>query len=75
MRKERAEGFGTQLPPTKEQVNIYFISAGSNEEQLESFFRYYSERGWKNKKGKLFQNWKKLAWTWILNTDMKKCYL
>lgn len=67
MKKECKEGFGIQVPPTQEQVNIYFANAGCNEKEAEIFYRHYNTRSWKNRKGKLIQNWKKLAWTWILN--------
>lgn len=72
IKKEYKDGFGTQVPPTKEQVNIYFVNADSNEEQAERFYQHYIRKEWKNRKGKLLQNLKKLAWTWILNLIVKR---
>jgi len=53
--------------PDFENVQIYFIEKGSNENEALKFFNYNTSRGWKN-----VEEWQPLAENWILNFKIKK---
>lgn len=59
------EGLGNNIPPTLLYVEIYFSANGSSNKEANEFFKYYGDLNWKNSKGKLFRNWKEIAWEWI----------
>lgn len=54
-----AVGFGTEIPPQKQFVRIYFIQKGMSEQQADYFYLKYESVGWTVK------NWKTLASEWI----------
>lgn len=58
-------GFGCEIPPDKSQVVVYFLEKGDTEKSASEFFKEYSEKNWKNKRGTTIKNWKVHAWAWI----------
>lgn len=66
MRREWCSaGYGDQSPPDEIHVRIYFLQQGSTEVDARIFFRHYEAKLWKNHRGRLIKNWKRLAWQWI----------
>ncbi len=59
------DGNGRVIPPIYAHVVIYFIQAGSNNEQASEFFNYFQAVSWRNKNGTIIRNWKICAWKWI----------
>jgi len=59
-------GFGHEMPPDAESVNIYFDEQGLAFE-AEKFLEKYNEQCWCNKQGTPLRNWKVLAADWIYN--------
>lgn len=56
----------TQLmPPTIQDVKIYFGQRGMPEPEAETFFLLYEKKLWVNKKGAFYKNWKDMARRWI----------
>ena len=54
------------LPPTKQQVEDYFVSNGFKKEIGANAFNYYSIADWKDSKGKPVKNWKqKMQGNWF----------
>jgi hypothetical protein len=53
-------------PPTKQQVEEYFVSNGYKKEIGANAFNYYSVANWKDSKGKPVKNWKqKMQGNWF----------
>lgn len=59
-------GFGTEMPPQKRLVEIYFDQKGSAA-QAEAFYSFYDKADWSSPKGTPYRNWKLLAGDWIYN--------
>ena len=59
-------GFGTEMPPQKRLVEIYFDQKSCSE-QAEVFFTHYEQANWSSPKGTPYRNWKLLAGDWIYN--------
>jgi hypothetical protein len=53
------------IPPTIQEVKIYFSQKGISEKEAEHFFFYYEKKLWTSKKGNFFKNWKSIAYRWI----------
>jgi hypothetical protein len=53
------------MPPTIQDVKIYFSQKGMLETEAESFFLFYEKRGWRSKRGNYFKTWKNVAYQWI----------
>jgi hypothetical protein len=54
------------IPPTKQQVEEFFVSSGYRKEVGENAFNYYSIADWKDSKGKPVKNWKqKMQGNWF----------
>lgn len=54
------------IPPTKQQVEDYFVSNGYKKEIGANAFNYYSIANWKDSKGKPVKNWKqKMQGNWF----------
>jgi hypothetical protein len=60
-------GFGSDVPPDKGQVMIYFLQKGYPESDALKFYVHYNNRLWRNAGGDLISDWKCLAWQWIWN--------
>jgi hypothetical protein len=60
------KGFGTEIPPQKRLVEIYF-----NQKELpgqaEPFFNFYEQANWSSPRGTPYRNWKLLAGDWIFD--------
>jgi hypothetical protein len=53
------------LPPRFEHVKVYFAQKGISDREAEDFFLFYENRHWMSRKGKVFKNWKNIAYKWI----------
>jgi len=54
------------IPPTLEQVIIFFRDKGYNEQGAKKAYEYYSIGDWKDSKGKPVLNWKqKMLSNWM----------
>jgi len=61
------------IPPTKQQVEEYFISNGYKKEVGANAFNYYSIADWKDSKGKPVKNWKqKMQGNWFRDDNKIK---
>lgn len=58
-------GFGNCMPPTLENLAIYFSQKGLPVKAAEGFYRYHKARKWKTQAGNPVRNWKTLANNWI----------
>lgn len=58
-------GLGTAVPPSVEEVVIYFGQQSRCEKNALDFCNHYKWLSWRNPKGLLIRNWKQLAWQWI----------
>lgn len=59
-------GFGTEMPPQKRLVEIYFDQKGFAR-QAGLFYDFYEKSQWCSPKGTPYSNWKLLAGEWIFN--------
>jgi len=64
-------GFGTEMPPQKRLVEIYFDQKELIS-QAHAFFDYYEKANWCSPKGTPYRNWKLLAGDWIFNYEQEK---
>ena len=62
---ENSVGNGKIVPPKKEHVAIYFIQKEMTALEIDEFYDFYHCKGWLDKSGHLFKNWKTLACEWI----------
>lgn len=60
------KGFGTEMPPQKRLVEIYFDQKGLTG-QSGAFFSFYEKTRWCSMRGTPYRNWKLLAGEWIFN--------
>ena len=58
--------FGQGLPPTIEDVKVYFSQKGLPELEAEHFFIVHERRHWRTRRGTVIRNWKASAYRWIL---------
>jgi hypothetical protein len=61
--------------PTIQEIKEYADSIGFNSLDSDSFFWYNEARGWKDKNGQPYQNWKGIVQVWFrarLQTDDPK---
>lgn len=58
------EGFGTEMPPQRILVGIYFDQKGFTE-QADLFYDFFEQARWSSPKGTPYRNWKLLAADWI----------
>lgn len=61
-------GFGTEMPPQKRLVEIYFDQKGLIN-QAAIFYAHYEQANWSSAKGTPYRNWKLLAGDWIFNYE------
>jgi hypothetical protein len=60
------KGFGTEMPPQKQLVEIYFDQREMSK-QAATFYNFYETNNWSSSKGTPYRNWKLLAVDWIFN--------
>ena len=60
-------GYGSEIPPLKDHVIIYFLEKGASENLALNFFNHFNKRQWMNFRGDPLANWKVIAWEWILD--------
>jgi hypothetical protein len=57
--------FNRRMPPTIQDVKIYFSQKGVSEPEAEVFFLFQEKRQWATRKGRSLQEWKRTARRWI----------
>jgi len=62
---EKTTLYSQIMPPTIQDVKIYFSQKGMQEMEAECFFMFYEKKEWKSKKGNYFRTWKNVAYQWI----------
>lgn len=65
------KGLGTEMPPQKRLVEIYFDQKGFTG-QADLFYNFYQGANWSSPKGTLYRNWKLLAGEWIFNYEQEQ---
>jgi len=60
------KGFGTEMPPHKKLVEIYFDQKELSG-QAGQFYGFYEQANWRSPKGTPYRNWKLLAADWIFD--------
>ncbi|QXV64033.1 hypothetical protein INP83_13105 [Mucilaginibacter sp. 21P] len=65
------KGFGTEMPPQKILVDIYFDQRGLAG-QGTTFYQHYEQADWHSPKGTPYRNWKLLANEWIFNYEQEQ---
>ncbi|MGF7080348.1 hypothetical protein [Mucilaginibacter sp. UYCu711] len=58
------KGFGTEMPPQKQLVEIYFDQKELSD-QAGQFYNFFEAANWSSPKGTPYRNWKLLAADWI----------
>jgi len=64
------KGFGTELPPQKDLVAIYFDQKGFSA-QADLFYQFYEQANWSSPKGTPYRNWKLLAADWMFDYEQE----
>ncbi|MBS1521383.1 MAG: hypothetical protein JST50_10330 [Bacteroidetes bacterium] len=65
------QGFGTEMPPQKVLVEIYFDQKGFTG-QAALFYDFYERSQWCSPRGTPYRNWKLLAGEWIFNYEQEQ---
>ncbi|GAB3916956.1 hypothetical protein [Mucilaginibacter boryungensis] len=65
------KGFGTEMPPQKILVEIYFDQKDHSSEAA-AFYAHYEKANWSSPKGTPYRNWKLLAGEWIFNYEQEQ---
>lgn len=63
--KKSGSGFGKNVPPTMQQVTVYFAQAGKSSQLAYEFCAECRSQLWLTRSGKPIRNWKKKAWEYI----------
>lgn len=63
---QTSRNLSANVSPRMDEVKIYFSQRGLPIDEADHFFKYYEQRGWKNKKGLFLKKWKNTAYQWIL---------
>jgi len=53
------------MPPSIQEVKMYFSQKGMPISEAETFFLFYEKKLWKSRRGNYFKNWKSIARRWI----------
>jgi hypothetical protein len=64
-------GFGYEMPPDWQLIDIYFDQKGQTE-QATLFYEHYRGSNWRSSNGTPFRNWKVLASDWIFNYQQEQ---
>lgn len=73
MKKETIDdGYGENIPPSRQNIEIYFDQKGLSEKIACEFYQYYKARKWQTGKSHLIRNWKVAASSWIWMLRQKK---
>jgi len=64
-------GFGYEMQPDKQLVDIYFDQKGYTEQAV-LFYEYYKAANWRSPQGTPYRNWKVLASDWIFNYQQEQ---
>jgi len=67
--------FTRTMPPSIEEVKIYFSQKGMPDMEAEHFFLFYEKKQWKSKGGNFLKSWKNIAWNWIKGVFSYKPWL
>ena len=67
--------FTNTMPPSIQDVKIYFSQKGMTDLEAEHFFLFYEKKQWKSKNGNFFKSWKNIARNWIMSVLGAKPWL
>lgn len=59
--------FTSTMPPSIQDVKIYFTQKGMPDREAEHFFLFYEKKSWKSKSGNFLKSWKNIARNWIMS--------
>jgi hypothetical protein len=63
--KQTNLGYGKDMPPTLQQVRIYFSQKKQSEVDAKEFYHHYKYCKWKGKRDRPVRDWKAAASNWI----------
>lgn len=66
-KKKITSGYGPDVPPLEEHVNIYFNEKGYPPVEAEKFYNYFQSNGWLVGGRSKMKDWKAAARNWMLN--------
>ena len=72
---EKQALFNPNMPPTIQDVQIYFSQKGMPDKEADHFFLFYEKKLWKSKKGQPLKSWKNIARSWIMSVLSVKPWL
>jgi hypothetical protein len=58
--------FTKKMPPSIDDVKVYFSQKGMPEKEAEHFFLLNERRQWTSRKGTDIKNWKAIAYKWVM---------
>lgn len=64
-KKKPTWGAGSDCPPLKSHVEIYFLQKERSVEEAHLFYTHYEQKDWE------VSDWKAAAFRWILKRDIK----
>jgi len=67
--------FSPTMPPTIQDIKIYFSQKGMPDQEADHFFLFYEKKLWKSKKGQPLKSWKNIARSWIMSVLSVKPWL
>jgi len=67
--------FTGTMPPTIQEVKIYFSQKGMPDREADHFFLFYEIKKWKSKKGRPLKSWKNIARNWTMSVLSVKPWL
>ncbi|MAE84401.1 MAG: transcriptional regulator [Flammeovirgaceae bacterium] len=73
-KKKIAAGYGPDIPPLEEHVQIYFDEKGYPFVEAEKFFNYFQSNGWLVGGRTKMKDWKAAARNWMLNAQKFNAY-
>jgi hypothetical protein len=72
---EKQALFSPNMPPTIQDVKIYFSQKEMPDLEADHFFLFYEKKNWESKKGQPFKSWKNIARSWIMSVLSVKPWL
>jgi hypothetical protein len=69
MKNAKSSGYGPDIPPKEEHVQIYFAEKDFPAVEAEKFFNYFQSNGWLVGGRSKMKDWKAAARNWILNAE------
>ena len=63
-KKKQLTGVGSDCPPLKGHLEIYFLQKGRPTQDAHSFFQHHEHLGWK------IRDWKAAAFRWMIKRPL-----